>query len=123
MPVRDDPGGLNLERRPPGQRVPTALVPTGVVALVREHSRPRAMPGVRLPSPARPGAARRRTRAHRTGQALGAATMLLALGGCSWVSGMFGTDDGPPTDQVSVLDITVGQCFAAQQEAHTELSS
>ena len=44
---------------------------------------------------------------------IGAATMLLALGGCSWVSGMFGDDEGPPQEEVSVFDITVGQCFAA----------
>lgn len=69
-----------------------ALVPTGVVALVREVRRARL-----------------------AGQTLGAATMLLALSGCSWVSGMFGTDDGPPTEEVSVFNIAIGQCFAQQQ--------
>ena len=79
----------------PGQATRVrALVPTGVVALVREVRRARL-----------------------AGQTLGAAAMLLTLGGCSWVSGMFGTDDGPPTEEVSVFDITIGQCFAAQQEA------
>ena len=49
--------------------------------------------------------------------------MLFALGGCSWVSGMFGEDEGPPTTEVSVFDITVGQCFAPQSEPQRELSS
>ena len=53
---------------------------------------------------------------------LGAAGMLLALGGCSWVSGMF-ADDGPPQESVSVFDVSVGRCFAAQQEVQAELSA
>jgi len=36
---------------------------------------------------------------------------------------MFGSDDGPPREEVSVFDVTVGQCFAAQQEVQVELSS
>ena len=112
----------------------TALVPTGVVALVREHSRPRAMPNVRppvtgrsAPTPHRPGPAphpARATRARRAGRVIGTATVLFALGGCSWVSGMFGTNDGPPTEEISVFDIAIGQCFAAQQgEPEVEQSS
>ncbi len=77
-----------------------ALVPTGVVALVRDQ-----------------------TRARRAGQTLGAATILLALGGCSWVSGTFGEDDGPPKEEVSVFDVTIGQCFAPQQEVQRELAT
>ena len=78
-----------------------ALVPTGVVALVREVRRARL-----------------------AGQTLGAATVLLALGGCSWVSGMFGNDDGPPAEEVSVFNIAIGQCFAAQEgQPQAELSS
>ena len=63
----------------------------------------------------------RRT-ARRVGQAIGVGTTAVCLSGCSWVSGMF-TDDGPPTEEVSVFDIAVGQCFAAQQEVDHELSS
>lgn len=48
--------------------------------------------------------------------------MLLALGGCSWVSGWF-ADDGPPTEEISVFDVAVGQCFAPQQEVERELST
>lgn len=83
-----------------------ALVPTGVMALLREQTRaPRA--GYRI--------------GQSLGQVIGMATVLLALGGCSWVSGMFGNDDGPPKDEVSVFDITVGQCFAPQQDIQREL--
>ncbi len=58
----------------------------------------------------------------RTARVLGGATMVLALSGCSWVSGMF-ADEGPPQEDVSVFDISVGQCFTAQTEVQAELSS
>ena len=90
--------------------------------MVREQPRHRALPGPRPSAPRRQSPSVLRPRVRRTGSALGAATVLLALGGCSWVSGMF-TDDGPPTEEVSVFDIAVGQCFAAQQEVDHELSS
>lgn len=63
----------------------------------------------------------RRTRL--AGQAIGAATVLIALGGCSWVSGVFGADDGPPTEEVSVFNVAIGQCFAPQAEVQRELST
>jgi hypothetical protein len=70
--------------------------------------------------------AHRRRTARRVGQALGVAVGLpltaLSLGGCSWVSGMFG-QDGPPTTEVSVFDVKVGQCFAAQQEVQAEIAT
>lgn len=92
------------------------------------------MPNVRppvtgrsAPTPHRPGPAphpARGTRARRAGRVIGTATVLFALGGCSWVSGMFGTNDGPPTEEISVFDIAIGQCFAAQQgEPEVEQSS
>jgi hypothetical protein len=64
----------------------------------------------------------RRTR--RIAPVLGTASLLLALAGCSWVSGMFG-NDGPATESesVPVLDIGVGQCFAAQQQVQVELAT
>ena len=74
--------------------------PTGVVTVVVERRRVRdAVP------------------------ALGAAGLLFALSGCSWVSGIFGHDDGPPQESVSVFAVTVGQCFAAQQEVQAELAT
>jgi hypothetical protein len=37
---------------------------------------------------------------------------------------MFGTDDGPPTEEVSVFNVAIGQCFAAQEgQPQVELSS
>ena len=65
----------------------------------------------------------RRRSARRAGQALGTAAVLVGLTGCSTVTGWFADDEGPPTAQVSVFDITVGQCFTAQQEVKQELSS
>lgn len=65
----------------------------------------------------------RRRVAGRARRTIGAATMMLTLTGCSTVSGWFGSDDGPPQEQVAVLDIVVGQCFAAQPEPTEEVSS
>ncbi len=65
--------------------------------------------------------ARRRT-AHRVGLALGAGTTAVCLTGCSWFSGLT-SDDGPKPVEVSVFNVAVGQCFAAQQEVQAEIAT
>jgi hypothetical protein len=65
----------------------------------------------------------RRRFARRGCRVLGAAAAALTLAGCSTVTGWFADDDGPPTEEISVFDIAIGQCFTAQQEVQQELSS
>lgn len=109
MPDRRHPDGL-WGRCPTGQRVPTALFATGVVAVgPAPCARPR--PAVRSP----PALA-------RGGPLMVVAGAVLALSGCGWVSGMFG-DDGPKGTEVSVFEVTAGQCFATPSEVKAELAN
>lgn len=44
------------------------------------------------------------------------------LTACSWVSGLFGDDDGVKSEDVGVFDIQVGDCFLAPPEVNIELA-
>lgn len=58
----------------------------------------------------------------RAGSLMVFAGALVALSGCSWVSGMFG-DDGPKGTEVSVFEVTAGQCFATPTVVKAELAN
>jgi hypothetical protein len=64
---------------------------------------------------------RRRT-VRRFGQALGVGTTAVCMTGCSWFSGLTSDDAAKPVE-VSVFDVTVGQCFAAQKEVQAEIAT
>lgn len=45
------------------------------------------------------------------------------LSGCSWVQGLFGSNEPDKGVSVSVFDVAVGDCFVAPPEVSAELSS
>ncbi len=49
------------------------------------------------------------------------AVLLLALGGCSWVSGIFGGQDSSAAKTISVFDIKAGQCFNPPAGVESEI--
>jgi len=65
---------------------------------------------------------RRRSGAGVIGRAIGVGTTAVCLTGCSFFSGL-GGDDGPKPVEVSVFNVQIGQCFAAQQEIQAEIAT
>lgn len=67
-------------------------------------------------------AVRRRSGAGTIGRAFGVGATAVCLSGCSFFSGL-GGDDGPPSVEVSVFNVQIGQCFASQQEIQAEIAT
>ena len=95
MPCAVPAGGLS--RHAAARSASSDGQPTGVNALVRDRT------------------------VRRFGQTLGVATTAVCMTGCSWFSGH--SDDAAKPVEVSVFDVTVGQCFAAQKEVQAEIAT
>lgn len=51
----------------------------------------------------------------------GIAALVLVLGSCSWVSGIFGGEDASTAKTISVFDIQSGQCFNPPATVESEI--
>src|SRR6478609_5304990 len=122
MPRAVPAGGLS--RHAAARSASSDGQPTGVNALVLGQrlrvrsaslARRRRVRSASLPR-------RRRVRSASLARALGMGTTAVCMTGCGWFSGLTSDDAAKPVE-VSVFDVTVGQCFAAQKEVQAEIAT
>src|SRR6478752_4413600 len=111
MPRAVPAGGLS--RHAAARSASSDGQPTGVNALVL---------GQRLRVRSASLTRRRRVRSASLARALGMGTTAVCMTGCGWFSGLTSDDAAKPVE-VSVFDVTVGQCFAAQKEVQAEIAT